>query len=126
MPIRCDVRSWIARASGQIASSSGVTLVRDGNASVSSTLLRLALYRGGGEPGSLEERQRLYWGMVGSTLRVSEMIDATLSKEMLSRVQLQIYEVGNAPGEGATGGTLLFDSATSGAGAGAPASAQFS
>src|SRR5216683_4925275 len=94
-----------ARDSGQIASSSGVTLLRDGNASVSSTLLRLALYRGGGVPGSVEERQRLYSGMVGSTLRISEMIDATLSKEMFSRAQLQIYEVGNAP-EGAAGGTL--------------------
>ncbi len=114
-----------ARDSGQIASSSGVTLLRDGNASVSSTLLRLALYRGGGVPGSVEERQRLYWGMVGSTLRISEMIGATLSKEMLSRAQLQIYEVGNAPGEGATGGTLLFDSAASGA-ATAPAPAEFS
>src|SRR6266487_4368437 len=43
-----------ARDSGQIASSSGVTLLRDkaGNSSVSSTLLRLALYRGGGVPGS--------------------------------------------------------------------------
>src|SRR5258708_4192855 len=114
-----------ARDSGQIASSSGVTLLRDGNASVSSTLLRLALYRGGGVPGSVEERQRLYWGMVGSTLRISEMIYATLSKEMLSRAQLQIYEVGNAPGEGAAGGTLLFDNAASGATT-AAAAAEFS
>src|SRR2546426_3184963 len=61
-----------ARDSGQIASSSGVTLLRDkaGNSSVSSTLLRLALYRGGGVPGLVEERQRLYRGMVGSTLRI--------------------------------------------------------
>src|SRR5713101_6267154 len=105
-----------ARDSGQIASSSGVTLLRDkaGNSSVSSTLLRLALYRGGGVPGLVEERQRLYRGMVGSTLRISEMIDATLSKEMLSRVQLQIHEAGNAFGEGAAGDTLLFDSAASG------------
>ena len=116
-----------ARDSGQIASSSGVTLLRDrdGNSSVSSTLLRLALYRGGGVPGSVEERQRLYRGMVGSTLRVREMIDATLSKEMLSRVQLQIYEVGNAPGEGAAGESLLFDSLASGA-ATATAPAEFS
>src|SRR5229473_2359229 len=71
-----------ARDSGQISSSSGITLVRDGNASVASTLLRLAVYRGGGVPGSVEERQRLYWGMVGSTLRIGEMIDATLSKAM--------------------------------------------
>jgi diguanylate cyclase (GGDEF)-like protein len=117
-----------ARDTGQMASSSGVTLLRDkdGNSSVSSTLLRLALYRGGGVPGSVEERQRLYWGMVGSTLRISEMIDATLSKERLSRVQLQIYEAGNAPAEGAAGGTLLFDSAGPGAATSALAPAEFS
>src|SRR5258707_10381342 len=114
-----------ARDTGQMASSSGVTLLRDGSASVSSTLLRLALYRGGGAPGSIEERQRLYWGMVGSTVRVGEMIEATLSKEILSRAQLQIYEVGNAPGEGAGGDTLLFDSVASGA-ATAPDPAEFS
>src|SRR6266513_2762451 len=96
-----------ARDSGQISASSGVTLLRDGNASVASTLLRLAVYRGGGVPGSVEERQRLYRGMVGSTVRVREMVDATLSKEILSRAQLQIYEAG----EGAAEDTLLFDSA---------------
>jgi diguanylate cyclase (GGDEF)-like protein len=99
-----------ARDSGQISASSGVTLLRDGNASVASTLLRLAVYRGGGVPGSLEERQRLYSGMVGSAVRVREMIDATLSKEILSRAQLQIYEAG----EGRAGDTLLFDSAAPG------------
>src|SRR4029077_18650934 len=93
--------------------SSAVTLLRDGNASVASTLLRLAVYRGGGVPGWLEGRQRLYSGMVGSAVRLGEMIDATLSKEILSRAQLQIYE----GGEGATGDTLLFDSAAAGAAA---------
>src|SRR6266511_696391 len=121
-PLRRSVTER-ARDTGQMASSSGVTLLRDGNSSVSSALLRLALYRGGGVPGSVEERQRLYWGMVGSTVRVNEMIDATLSKGILSRAQLQIYEAGNAPGEGAAGDTLLFDSAPSGT---AAAPAEFS
>src|SRR5438309_5018420 len=58
-----------ARDSGQISASSGVTLLRDGNASIASTLLRLAVYRGGGVPGSVEERQRLYSGIVGSAVR---------------------------------------------------------
>ncbi len=108
-----------ARDSGQISASSGVTLLRDGNASVASTLLRLAVYRGGGAPGSVEERRRLYSGMVGSAVRVREMVDATLSKEILSRAQLQIYEAG----EGAAEDTLLFDSAAPGA---AAAPAEFS
>ena len=124
-PLRRSVTDR-ARDTGQLASSSGVTLLRDGNSSVSSTLVRLALYRGGGVPGSVEERKRLYWGMVGSTVRVGEMIDATLSKEILSRAQLRIYEVGNAPGEGAAGGALLFDSAASGAAVSAVAPAEFS
>src|SRR2546427_2243550 len=109
-----------ARDSGQISASSGVTLLRDGNASVASTLLRLAVYRGGGVPGSVDERQRLYSGMVGSAVRVGEMIDATLSKEVLARTQLQIYEAGGAPGEGTARDTLLFDSASPGAAAAAP------
>src|SRR5438094_8313051 len=64
-----------ARDPGQMSASSGVTLLRDGNASVASTLLRLAVYRGGGVPGSLAERQRLYSGMVGSAVRVGGMDD---------------------------------------------------
>src|SRR2546427_6003695 len=64
----------------------------------------------------------IYSGMVGSAVRVGEMIDATLSKEILSRAQLQIYE----PGEGAAGDTLLFDSAASGPTASAVAPAEFS
>src|SRR5258707_12568714 len=50
------------------------------------------------------------------------MIEATLSKEILSRAQLQIYEIS----EGTAGGTLLFDSAASAAAATAPAPAEFS
>src|SRR3989475_2500157 len=64
----------------------------------------------------------IYSGMVGSAVRVGEMIDATLSKEILSRAQLEIYE----PGEGAAGDTLLFDSAASGPTASAVAPAEFS
>src|SRR5258707_5446618 len=50
------------------------------------------------------------------------MIEATLSKEILSRAQLQIYEIS----EGTAGGTLLYDSAAPGAAATAPAPAEFS
>jgi diguanylate cyclase len=112
-----------ARDTGEIASSSGVTLIRDSNASVTSTILRLAAYRGGGVPASVEERQRLYWGMVGSTVRVSEMVDAALSREVLARAQLQIYEV---VGESGARDTLLYDTAAPGAAAGAAAPSEFS
>ncbi|HEX4798529.1 MAG TPA: diguanylate cyclase [Burkholderiales bacterium] len=112
-----------ARDTGEIASSSGVTLLRDSNASVTSTILRLAAYRGGDVPASVEERRRLYWGMVGSTVRLSEMIDAALSKGVLARAQLQIYEV---VGESGARDTLLFDSAAPGAAAAAGAPSEFS
>src|SRR5256885_864694 len=59
-----------ARDTGEIASSSGVTLIRDSNASVTSTILRLAAYRGGGIPGSVDERRRVCWGIVGSYVRL--------------------------------------------------------
>src|SRR5690242_20467539 len=101
-----------ARDTGQVASSSGVILIRDRNESVTSTILRLAAYRGGGVPESVEERQQLYWGTVGSTLRVNEMIDAALSKGVLGRAQLQIYEVVS---ENGARDTLLFDSAATAA-----------
>ena len=106
-----------ARDSGQMASSSGVSLVRDSKTSVTSTLLRLAVYRGGGVPPSLEERQRLYWGMVGSTLRVNEMIEAALPKERLSQVQLQIYEHADVSPGRTSEDKLLFDSVPPGAAA---------
>src|SRR5260370_26612941 len=63
--------------------------------------------------------------MGGATVRGGEVVGAAVWKGKLSRAQLQIYEVGNAPGEGATGGTLLFDSVASGA-ATAPDPAEFS
>src|SRR5205814_4506599 len=57
-------------------------------------------------------------GIVGSAVRVGEMIGATLSKEVLARAQLQIYE--EVGGEGTAKDTLLFDSAASGPAAAAP------
>ncbi len=112
-----------ARDTGQMASSSGVSLVRDSSTSVTSTLLRLAVYRGGGVPQSLEERQRLYSGMVGSTLRVNQMIEAALSKESLSRAQLQIYEHADASGDRPSEDKLLFDNVAPSAAASADFSA---
>src|SRR5260221_13324882 len=64
--------------------------------------------------------------MVALTVAVGEMIERTLSKELLSRARLQIYEASNAPAEGATGAPLLFDSAAPGAAASALAPAEFS
>src|SRR5207245_7615333 len=66
----------------------------------------------------------LYMGIVGSAVRVGEMIDATLSKEVLARAQLRIYE--EVGGEGAAKDTLLFDSAASGPAAAAAAPGDFS
>jgi diguanylate cyclase (GGDEF)-like protein len=102
-------RAVVERAceTGRLSSSSGITLVRDSNSKITSTLLRLAVYRGGGVPASAEERRRLYSGIVGSTLRVDEMIDAALSKQTLSQMRLRIF----SGGEGAQGEeAVLYDS----------------
>jgi len=112
---RCGVDR--ARDSGQIASSSGVTLVRDGNASVSSTLLRLALYRGGRRAGVTRGTAAplLGNGRVDAARQRDDRRDsfegdafprpaADLRSRKRTRRRL-------------SGGTLLFDSAAPGAAA---------
>ena len=102
-----------ARDTGAVTSLSGVTLLRDGKSAITSTLLRLAVYRGGGVPDSVSERRRLVSGVVGSTLRIAELVQATLKEEALERVRVRIF-TGAPPG--ATGTTtaaanqLLYDS----------------
>jgi diguanylate cyclase (GGDEF)-like protein len=100
-----------ARDNGVMASGSGITLLRDGSSRTASTLTRLAVYRGGGVPKSLEERRASYRGLVGSTVRIKEMVESTVSKENLSRMRVRIYDGGDDPGAAAR---LLFDSAASG------------
>src|SRR6185295_20343610 len=49
-----------ARDTGQIASTSGITLENDTKSRVTSLLFRFAVYHGKGVPNTLEDRQRLY------------------------------------------------------------------
>jgi diguanylate cyclase (GGDEF)-like protein len=79
-----------ARDSGVVTSVSGITLLRDGKSAMTSALLRLAVYRGGGVPNSPAERQRLFSGVVGSTLRIGELIEATLKADVLARMRVRI------------------------------------
>jgi diguanylate cyclase (GGDEF)-like protein len=79
-----------ARDTGGVTSGSGVTLLRDSGSKITSALMRLAVYRGGGVPGSVEERRRLMTGVVGSTVRVGEMTEAVLSKEILSAMRVRV------------------------------------
>src|SRR5712671_3383739 len=65
-----------ARDNGVMASGSGITLLRDGSSRTASTLTRLAVYRGGGVPKSVEERRASYRGLVGSTVRIKEMVES--------------------------------------------------
>ena len=92
-----------ARDTGGAAAGSGVILLRDGSASVSSTLMRLAVYRGGGVPPSLEERRRRFAGVAGSTLRIGEMVEATLTRDTLAELRVCVFDDGSQK-------TLLYDS----------------
>jgi len=101
-----------ARDTGGISSISGVTLRRDAGAPVTSTLLRLAAYRGGGVPKTIEERQRLFVGVVGSAVRVGELVEASLTRETLARMRIRIFAGGELAhaGDSAAPEQLLYDS----------------
>jgi hypothetical protein len=47
-----------------------------------------------GVPNTLEDRQRLYRGVVGSTIRIGEMVESALTRETLARVRVIIHEGG--------------------------------
>jgi diguanylate cyclase (GGDEF)-like protein len=100
-----------ARDSGRPTSGSGVTLVRDSGSSITSTLMRLAVYRGGGVPPTVEERRRLFSGVVGSTVRVDELVESALSRKTLSRMKVCVFSVRDPMGEE----QLLYDSLSRGA-----------
>ncbi len=114
-----------ARDTGQIAATSGYTLQSDAKSGMKSVLLRLAVYRGKGVPGTLEDRQRLYSGMVGATLRVGEIVEAALPRRTLAGVRVIIHEGDHATaGDGKPApGMQLYDSE---AGDGARAAAAYS
>ncbi|MDB5808399.1 MAG: hypothetical protein JWN94_521 [Betaproteobacteria bacterium] len=101
-----------ARDLGVVTSVSGITLLRDGKSAISSALLRLAVYRGGGVPDSAAERRRLLSGVVGSTLRIGELIEATLKADVLARMRVRIFAGADASaGNGATPEEqVLYDS----------------
>ncbi len=112
-----------ARDTGGLASTSGVTLGRDAKSGMKTLLLRLAVYRGKGVPSTVEDRQRLYWGIVGSTIRIGDMVEAALPGETLARVRVIIHEEAPAGDAQPALETLLFDSQARGS---APAGAEYS
>lgn len=100
-----------ARDSGAVSSSAGVTLVRDSGSQITSILMRLAVYGGGGVPASLDQRRARYRGLVGSTVRVDELIEATVTKEALASTRLRV----RLDGGGAAESAVLYDSLAPGA-----------
>ena len=101
-----------ARDSGEIAATSGVTLIRDAKSPTTSLLLRLAVYRSRGVPDNTEERRRQFRGVVGSTIRIEELIGATLTRKTLAGIRVVIHDEGVAPAgsELRAPETLLYDS----------------
>ena len=114
-----------ARDTGDFASSSVVTLGKDAKSGAKNLLLKLAVYRGKGVPSTVEDRQRLYWGMAGSTIRIGDMVKAALPAETLRRVRVIIHEENEASVGAIDLGPerLLYDSA---ARSGAPPTADYS
>jgi diguanylate cyclase (GGDEF)-like protein len=116
-----------ARDTGEITSTSGITLESDtqSQSRVTSLLFRLAVYRGRTVPNTLEDRRRLYRGLVGSTIRIGEMVQAALPRQTLARVRVIIREGGEASdgGTNPAPGVLLYDSEGR---SGAPAATDYS
>jgi diguanylate cyclase (GGDEF)-like protein len=114
-----------ARDGGGITSVSGVKLLGDGGSPATGTLLRLAVYRGGGVPATAVDRRRLYVGVVGSTLRVAEMVEGTLKGDSIARMRVRIYATADAAvgGDSDSADQLLYDSRP---GKGAQPAADFS
>lgn len=101
-----------ARDSGAISAAS-VVMLKDSHANAATTLLRLAVYRGGGAPGTVEDRQRLLQGIVGSSVRIGTLIEATLSKGSRERFRVQVMSLasGGTADAGASA-ALLYDSSS--------------
>jgi diguanylate cyclase (GGDEF)-like protein/PAS domain S-box-containing protein len=110
-----------ARDSGTLSATAGMTLLRDAQTRATSVLLRLAVFEGGGVPPTVEARRRAFAGVAGVAIRLPEMLRAALPPAALARARLRIEDVtGNAPGDSAPVGALLFDSAAAGTGQPSP------
>lgn len=101
-----------ARDSGAVAVTPGIALLRDSNNRVVSVLMRLAVYRGGDVPDTVEARRRHYQGLVGVAIRVDEMMSKILTPQYAASFRIEVFEQGqSSPASGtAVSSTTLFDS----------------
>jgi diguanylate cyclase (GGDEF)-like protein len=101
-----------ARDSGVVAVTPGIALLRDSNNRVVSVLMRLAVYRGGDVPDTVEARQRQYQGLVGVAIRVNEMMANTLTPRYAARFRIEVFEQIPSPSTSAAtaAGDTLFES----------------
>jgi diguanylate cyclase (GGDEF)-like protein len=81
-----------ARDSGSVAVTPGIALLRDSNNRVVSVLMRLAVYRGGDVPDTIEARRQQYQGLVGVAIRVNEMMAKTLTPQYAARFRIEVFE----------------------------------
>jgi len=72
-----------ARDGGGIGTTTAIESLAD-NGTVKTTLLRLAIYRGGRVPSSVSERRRLFTGVVSLSVQAEELVRATFPGNALS------------------------------------------
>ncbi len=100
-----------ALSSGRYVATGPLQLARDRNRpadpSLTSIVVRAALYQGGTMPPTEAERKRLAFGVAGIGFRVQPMVRAVLPAHLRDQLRLRLIDEQAAQG-GATG--LLFDS----------------
>lgn len=97
----------MARDSGRLAATGGITLVQE-TGTQAGLLLMAPLYAEGTPLQTVELRQRAFQGLVYLGLRVGDILYKAFNGRFLDRIDLQIFGV-SQPGED-PGKPLLFDS----------------
>jgi diguanylate cyclase (GGDEF)-like protein/PAS domain S-box-containing protein len=82
-----------ARDSGQVTASEPIWLAADPQKQVS-LALRMPLYRRGAPADTLEERRAAFLGVVSSAIRVDDLIETLLGRDLGSAYDLVIHDLG--------------------------------
>ena len=108
-----------ARDTGLPIASESIALASSPVPGEQGMVLRLAVYRGGGPGSSVQQRRETYVGVVGAAFVVSDLMRRLIDVPVMQDVRLRIHDTGYLGRSYDAGGAreLLFDSATSIAGA---------
>lgn len=79
-----------ARDGGNIGTTTAVTSLAESGSPVKTTVLRLAIYRGGRVPAAASERRRLFDGVVSAVIQADELVRATFADDTLSQMRVRV------------------------------------